>query len=1157
MTVNRRNLRLGLRSLRRFWKTAALVLLSLTAIIIVAGGAFFIRLMTGPVSLDFMRERIQSEINSNLGGLRVRIGGVLVERDAETGAPHFRLRNVELTDPQGEIIARAPKAAIGVDGRELMSGMVVPKQIELIGPRIVVRRTLGGGFKLGFDEHQAADGPRNDAGKSDQETSLQQIPPETQGATVIDFLSGNMAGAERASATIASLDGILVSEAVIQLVDEINATSWTIPKASLAFKRMPYGFTLFSEAAIASGGAPWRAEVSASYRRERKTFAISARINDLVPADIADDIFALSKLAQVKLPLSGHVEMEVGEDADILSGSAEFTAAAGEVGLPGFIAEPIAVDEGLLRLDFDPKSGGMVISDSTLLIGGTPAQISGRISPIRLADQRLDALKIEINARNLSLDAGANAEDQLAIDRVDFSGIASVSEPRFEVEDAVVMAGNAGVRLRGTFTGGDRSVGIRLAGRLRDVPAPILKRLWPPVVAPNTRKWVNTNILAGRITDGEFSIDLPVNALADGLRNKLIPNDAISARFGLEGVTTTYFGGLPPIGDASGEGTLQGDMFGLRLDKGLVRMPSGRTVGLAKGTLKMISLLAPMTPTDIHLEGRGDVPAFVEYLDLDPLNLVSKSSSKARAMTGEATVTMDLDLPLKQIVSRDDVKVSAVAKIRNGGLKEALDGIDLSDGAIELKITEDAIRAEGTAKLNDIAAKISWWRDGGAESPQNAVIETELDAKEREAVGAKVNDFIKGPVKVKLSVLDFRDAVGKIRVEADLSKTELHVASIDWWRPPSPRTTASFDYVPGEGKAGRIDNLIVKGQDFLLKGQITVDGSGSVSEAKFPTVVLNEDNRFGILVSQGEDTTNVSINGASFDARPLIRSLFSNRAAADEGTSGNAKTKGVLIVDALVDKVYAHRGEVVNNVAGSFVLRNGYVERGTLNGTFFSGQPITLRIAPAEDGGGRDLRIAGRDAGSALRAANLYSKVAGGQIDFSARLGSGADSTVRNGRLTLRDFEVRDEAALAELDQKGRPKKAGPRKDGVAFSRLTLPFTSDARFIRIGDTLVKGPELGATAQGLIRKMDGAIDIDGTIIPAYALNSAIGEIPILGDILTGGKGEGIFGLTYAVGGTMARPRFQVNPVSAIAPGILRKFFEYGSNGAPVRPRGRNN
>ena len=83
--------------MRRFWKTAALVVLSLTAIAVVGAGVFFARLMSGPVSLDFMRDRIQSGINSNLGGLRVRLEGVLIERDAKTGMPHFRLRNVELT----------------------------------------------------------------------------------------------------------------------------------------------------------------------------------------------------------------------------------------------------------------------------------------------------------------------------------------------------------------------------------------------------------------------------------------------------------------------------------------------------------------------------------------------------------------------------------------------------------------------------------------------------------------------------------------------------------------------------------------------------------------------------------------------------------------------------------------------------------------------------------------------------------------------------------------------------------------------------------------------------------------------------------------------------------------------------------------------------
>lgn len=56
----------------------------------------------------------------------------------------------------------------------------------------------------------------------------------------------------------------------------------------------------------------------------------------------------------------------------------------------------------------------------------------------------------------------------------------------------------------------------------------------------------------------------------------------------------------------------------------------------------------------------------------------------------------------------------------------------------------------------------------------------------------------------------------------------------------------------------------------------------------------------------------------------------------------------------------------------------------------------------------------------------------------------------------MRNFEVRNEAALAQLDTKGKPKKSGPRKEGLVFKRLTLPFTTDAKFVRIGDSLVRG-----------------------------------------------------------------------------------------------------
>src|SRR5262249_13700809 len=159
------------------------------------------------------------------------------------------------------------------------------------------------------------------------------------------------------------------------------------------------GFALFADASIASGGVPWRTEISASYRKESRTFAVSARIFDLVPADISDEIFALSKLAQVRLPLTGHAEIEFSDTGEVAKASADLSAAAGKVGFPEYISQPLVVDQGLVRLDYDPSSGGVVIDNSSVMISGVNTAISGRIDPIRQADRHLSALKVTINAR--------------------------------------------------------------------------------------------------------------------------------------------------------------------------------------------------------------------------------------------------------------------------------------------------------------------------------------------------------------------------------------------------------------------------------------------------------------------------------------------------------------------------------------------------------------------------------------------------------------------------------------------------------------------------------------------------------------------------------------------------------------------------------------
>jgi hypothetical protein len=117
----------------------------------------------------------------------------------------------------------------------------------------------------------------------------------------------------------------------------------------------------------------------------------------------------------------------------------------------------------------------------------------------------------------------------------------------------------------------------------------------------------------------------------------------------------------------------------------------------------------------------------------------------------------------------------------------------------------------------------------------------------------------------------------------------------------------------------------------------------------------------------------------------------------------------------------------------------------------------------------------------------------------------------------------------------------------LSFKKLVLPFTADTRFIRIADAAVKGTDLCAYAEGVIRKSDTAIDITGTVVPACGANRLLEDVPIVGLLFP----EGILGIEYALGGTMKKPKFQANPVSALAPGILRKFFSYGGGKPPKK------
>ena len=62
-----------------------------------------------------------------------------------------------------------------------------------------------------------------------------------------------------------------------------------------------------------------------------------------------------------------------------------------------------------------------------------------------------------------------------------------------------------------------------------------------------------------------------------------------------------------------------------------------------------------------------------------------------------------------------------------------------------------------------------------------------------------------------------------------------------------------------------------------------------------------------------------------------------------------------------------------------------------------------------------------------------------------------------------------------------------------------------------------------------------------MVPAYAFNSILGNIPLIGNILQGGEGQGLFAATYQISGALSEPKINVNPWAALAPGFLRGLF----------------
>jgi hypothetical protein len=245
-----------------------------------------------------------------------------------------------------------------------------------------------------------------------------------------------------------------------------------------------------------------------------------------------------------------------------------------------------------------------------------------------------------------------------------------------------------------------------------------------------------------------------------------------------------------------------------------------------------------------------------------------------------------------------------------------------------------------------------------------------------------------------------------------------------------------------------------------------------------------------------------------------------------------------------LDRVWIGPSRSVNRISGTFAHKDDLWRTILVKGEIGDKKYFELSIRPGADGN-RNLLMTSADAGETLKLMDYFDNMVGGRLEITGRYNDSLPTHPLIGRLTVGNYRVTNAPLLTHvlsiMALTGIVEAMQGR--GLAFGTLDVPFVLGDGWLEIKQAKATGASLGFTASGTVYTHADVIDINGTVVPAYVINSALGRLPVIGDIFTGGeKGGGVFAANFAMSGPAADPKVTVNPLSALTPGIFRNVFD---------------
>lgn len=756
-----------------------------------------------------------------------------------------------------------------------------------------------------------------------------------------------------------------------------------------------------------------------------------------------------------------------------------------------------------------PASGAIRVSTGVSGVG-----ISGsaevELGAGTLAATGLNDLPVELRGGTL------NASVAPDLDGATLSATLDLAGPRLALTAAAARSG--------------AGYAVTLDAGAEAVPLNDLARFWPARVGAAPREWVTMNLRDGTVPAATVRAEAWVDA-ADPAAVRL---DRLGGRIDFTGVTTHYFRPLPPATDVAGSAAFDADSFDIAITAGRL----DRLV-LDPSRVRIRGLVEEKETTEIDVAVRGPVADALRVVDHKPLGYPSKLGIDPARVEGQAGARLRFDFPLLKDLALEQVKLAVAAKLTDVTIPEAVAGHTLGDADLTLELDGAGMKLDGTGTVLGAASEVfldqRFHRRGAYTSRSR--IRTTATRRSLEEFGLDFSDVVTigGRAAVDAQSEMRPDGVETVRVTADLRDTVLTVDELGWRKPAGTAGTLRTRLTVRNGNPVSVDEFDMKAGDATVQAVMALGAKAAIRSIDLARVRIGRTEAAGRVDHLDSGEWRVSLKGPVIDLSPIIDG------GEDEGTA-QPEEPGRLVIDlrAAADNLILTRTASVSRASLAIRQNGPRLESLDLRGGIGNGY-ATMTVQPT--GSERRLVLRAEDAGDFLRAFDIVDTVRGGRLAVDGVVtGPGLeDGLVMDAR--IHEFHVSNAPVLAQVLSVASFTGLADtlRGDGIRFARTRVEITLTPDRIEARDGVAYGPGLGLKVEGAYDRNSELMDFVGMIAPAYSLSRLIDKVPVLGELLTGGEGEGLLATEFRLRGKMDDPRVTVNPLTALAPGFLRDLL----------------